>query len=140
MLQDGELFICVNLCAARSIGKGAILLDALLSHVVLTLRNGITSTVGAGVSSHIEASLVGLHNIDACALRIVTCHSPLLITPVIDSDKVKSSDTAAVNIFEVNVVRDSSTSNPRLESVVGSLVIHTLDHHTVIVGNGDASI
>ena len=132
---DSEGVVSVDARAAGAIGTLSVLLGAFLSHVVLALRSGIAGAVAAGMGSDVEAVWVGLHDVNACALRVVGGHAILVVAEVVDSDGVDTSDATTAEVAKVDSVLESSSSDGRLQNILGSIPRLVLEHDRVVGGN-----
>jgi len=104
-----ELVISVNVSTSWAIAVNAIVFQALFLHTDDTLRDGITSAVGARMSLGLKAIPVGLHHIDALALGSASL-TDFTAVAIISVDKVDTSNTARVLVGYVHVELEGAST------------------------------
>ena len=134
-----KLIIGIDKSARRTICIASVNLFTLNRHVVLALRNCITSSIAARVGTHVEATFVCLHNVDTLTHGIVG----VLLgfgTPFWGTGSVNTSDATALHLTEVYFVGNSTSSNYGFKMTTSTASLRFLDPHTIVVRNLDTWI
>ena len=126
---------CVNQGAIWSVSTLAVLLDAVLIHIVLALWFGITISALTRVDSHLKSVFVCLHDVNARALGL-GWHRSLGVASTWNGHGVSASDTSAIGVAEVDLVLNGSTFKERHVGILGSINWSFLHERFLVIGDG----